>query len=273
MRCCSALEAPFIPDPEVPPDVLTIRGQPVVLDADIARLFGVETRRLNEQVRRNSSRFEGFAFQITAEEHANLRSQIAISNPGRGGARYRPHAFTEHGVVMAATVLKSEQAMAASRFIIKTFVEARRRLVFDGRNLPALMDGGQLLSIRGEAKAGLLGKLDRALGAVLDAIADPVARTTVREEAQAIASEGLRSIQAYLERPGVQNEKTLAEVHRLLADADALAAEAAVRTTENQHRQLALMAKQLRLVLVAQQFLETGGVDALLETLKDLERA
>lgn len=108
---------------------------------------------------------------------------------------------------------------------------------------------------------------------MLDAIADPVARTTVREEAQAIAAEGLHAIKAYLRRPGVQNEKTLAEVQKLLAEADALVAETAARVTENQHRQLALLAKQLRLVLVAQQYLETGSVDALLATLQDLERA
>jgi hypothetical protein len=117
-----------------------------------------------------------------------------------------------------------------------------------------------------------MSKLDRALGHVLDAIADPVARTTVREEAQAIAAEGLQAIKAHLRRPGVQNEKTLAEVQKLVAEVDALAAETAARVTENQHRQLALLAKQLRLVLVAQQYLETGSVDALLATLKDLER-
>lgn len=107
---------------------------------------------------------------------------------------------------------------------------------------------------------------------MLDAIADPEAQTTVRDEAHAIAAEGLRSIKAYLKRAGVQNEKTLAEVRKLLAEADALEAETAQKRTENQHRQLALLAKQLRLVLVAQQYLETGGVEGLLATLKDLER-
>lgn len=250
-----------------------IGEQTVVLDADLARLFGVETKRLNEQVRRNADKFVGFAFRLSTEDFVGLRSQFAASNPGRGGRRYRPYVFTEHGVVMAATVLQTERAVAASRFIIKAFVAARRSLVSDGDNLPALVDARQLLPIRSEARAGLMNKLDMALSRVLDAIADPVAQTTVREEAQAIAAEGLRSIKAYLKRPGIQNEKTLAEVQKLLAEADALVAEAAVKVTENQHRQLALLAKQLRLVLVAQQYLETGRVDALLATLKDLERA
>jgi hypothetical protein len=174
---------------------------------------------------------------------------------------------------MAATVVKSENAVAASRFVIKVFVEARRKtLASDGANLPSLIDARGLLPLEHEARTGLMSKLNDALGRVLDAIADPEAQTTVRDEAHAIAAEGLRSIKEYLTRAGVQNEKTLAEVRKLLAEADALEAETAQKRTENRHRQLALLAKQLRLVLVAQQYLETGGVEGLLATLKDLER-
>jgi hypothetical protein len=255
------------------PTLFAVRGQSVILDADLGRLFGVETGRLNEQMRRNAQRFEGFAFQLSADELSNLRSQNAISSLSHGGRRYRPYVFTEHGVVMAATVLKSDQAIAASRFIVKVFVEARRKtLVSDGANLPSLIDARGLLPLESEARTGLMSKLNGALGRVLDAIADPKARTTVRDEAHAIAAEGLRSIKEYLKRPGVQNEKTLAEVRKLLGEADALEAETAQKRTENQHRQLALLAKQLRLVLVAQQYLETGRVEGLLATLKDFER-
>lgn len=257
-----------------PPLVVTVRAQQVVLDADLARVFGVETRTLNQQVRRNLEKFDGFAFQLTAGETADLRSQNVMSNDGHGGRRHRPYAFTEHGVVMAATVMKSRHAIAASRFIIKVFVEARRKtLASDGRNLPGLIDARRLLPLESDARAGLMGKLNSALGRVLDAIADPVAQTTVREEAHAIAAEGLRSIKEYLKKAGVQNEKTLAEVRKLLAEAEAVEAETAQRITENQHRQLALLAKQLRLVLVAQQYLERGGVEDLLSVLKDLEGA
>ena len=118
-----------------------------------------------------------------------------------------------------------------------------------------------------------MGKLNHALDRVLDAIADPVTQTTVRDEARALAAEGLASLKDYLRRAGVQNEKTLAEVRKLLAEAEAVEAETALRATENQHRQLALLAKQLRLVLVAQQYLERGSVEDLLSVLKDLERA
>lgn len=100
--------SPAFTDDQAPP-VSVARGQSIILDADLGRLFGVETGRLNEQVRRNSLRFDGFAFQLSAKEFSNLRSQNAISSSSHGGRRYRPYAFTEHGVVMAATVLKSDQ--------------------------------------------------------------------------------------------------------------------------------------------------------------------
>lgn len=266
------MERPLSTEPSRRLDVLELRGQHVILDSDLARTFDVESKRLNEQVKRNPEKFEGFAFQLTNEEFESLRSQNATSNAGRGGRRYRPYAFTEHGVVMAATVVKSEQAIAATRFIIQVFVEARRRAP-DGSNLPSLIDARRLTPLETEARLGLMGKLNTALGRVLDAIADPVAQTTVRDEARALAAEGLASLKEHLRKAGVQNEKTLAEVRKLLAEAEAVEAETALRATENQHRQLALLAKQLRLVLVAQQYLERGGVEDLLGVLKDLERA
>lgn len=138
------------------PPVLELRGQPVVLDADLARLFGIETKQLNQQARRNTQKFDGFAFQLTTEEFKNLRSHFVTLSLPHGGRRYQPYAFTEHGVVMAATVVKSDQAIAASRFIIKVFVEARRKsLVSDGANLPSLIDARGLLPLENEARTGL----------------------------------------------------------------------------------------------------------------------
>jgi hypothetical protein len=82
---------------------VTVRGERVVLDHDLARLFGVQTKRLNEQVRRNEGRFAGYAFTLTPAEVDSLKSQIATSRTAHGGRRRPPRAFTEHGVVMAAT--------------------------------------------------------------------------------------------------------------------------------------------------------------------------
>jgi len=121
-------QTPSIIETAAPPEVFYVRGQSVVLDADLARLFQVETCSLNQQVQRNLDKFENFAFRLHGDEIEILRSQNVMSNDGRGGRRHLPYVFTEHGVVMAATVMKSETAIAATRFVIKVFVEARRGL-------------------------------------------------------------------------------------------------------------------------------------------------
>ncbi len=107
--------------------ILIIRGQKIMLDSDLAALYGVTTKRLNEQVRRNLDRFpEDFMFQLTAEEAESLRSQIATLKGGRGQHRkYLPHAFTEHGAVMLASVLNSPIAIEASIRVVRAFVRLR----------------------------------------------------------------------------------------------------------------------------------------------------
>jgi hypothetical protein len=103
-----------------------IRGVRVVLDSDLARLYGVETRRLNEQVRRNRRRFPPeFMFQLNKQELARLMSQFATSNGGRGGVRKPPLAFTEHGAIMAAAVLNSPRAIEVSVYVVRAFVQLR----------------------------------------------------------------------------------------------------------------------------------------------------
>jgi phage regulator Rha-like protein len=107
--------------------IYILRGQKVMLDSDLATLYGVSTKRLNEQVKRNLMRFpEDFMFQLTTEEVAEfLRSQFATSNTVRGGRRYLPYTFTEHGTVMLATILNSPSAISASIQIVKAFVRMR----------------------------------------------------------------------------------------------------------------------------------------------------
>ena len=116
--------------------ILLLRAQKVILDADLAALYGVETRRLNEQVRRNAERFPAdFMFQVSAEEFADLMSQSATSKPGRGGRRKLPLAFTEHGAIMAATVLNSPRAtlsLCEGRDLLGQRVEADTVLPGDG---------------------------------------------------------------------------------------------------------------------------------------------
>lgn len=119
----------LIPAERIKPCIILLRGEKVMLDRDLARLRGVETKRLNEAVKRNIERFPpDFMFQLTNREAENLRSQIATSNDGHGGARYNPYAFTEQGVAMLSSVLRSKQAVAVNIAIMRTFVQLRRIL-------------------------------------------------------------------------------------------------------------------------------------------------
>lgn len=104
--------------------ILVLRGQKVLLDADFADLYGVDTRRLNEQVRRNRERFPvDFIFELNPDEVGILKSQFATSS--WGGKRKTPYAFTEHGAIMAATVLRSPRATEISVYVVRAFVQLR----------------------------------------------------------------------------------------------------------------------------------------------------
>src|SRR3979411_3413218 len=120
--------------------ILILRGHKVILDSDLAELYGVPAKRLNEQVKRNAERFPAdFMFQLSAREHGFLRSQIATSKKGRGGRRYPPYAFTEHGAIMAATVLNSSRAVQMSVFVVRAFVRLREMLAAN-KSLAAKID-------------------------------------------------------------------------------------------------------------------------------------
>jgi ORF6N domain len=120
----------LIPTERIANAIRVIRGQRVLLDVDLAKLYGVETRVLNQAVRRNDERFPAdFMFQLTVEEYARLRSQIVILDAARGRHRkFRPYAFTEQGVAMLSGVLHSPRAVAVNVEIMRAFVELRRVL-------------------------------------------------------------------------------------------------------------------------------------------------
>lgn len=137
----------LVPISRVEAAILVLRGQKVIIDSDLAVLYGVETRRLNEQVRRNIERFPpDFVFQLTQREFGDLKSQFATSKLTWGGRRKLPLAFTEHGALMAAAVLDSEKAVEMSILVVRAFVKLR-----------SLLATHQQLAVR-------LGKLERKLG-------------------------------------------------------------------------------------------------------------
>jgi hypothetical protein len=120
--------------------ILFLRHQRVILDADLAELYGVPVRVLNQQIKRNRERFPSdFLFHLTAKEHEILRSQFVISSHKHGGRRYTPNAFTEHGAIMAATVLNSKRAVQMSVFVVRAFVRLREMLATN-RHLAGKID-------------------------------------------------------------------------------------------------------------------------------------
>lgn len=120
-------KAALVPAPAIEKRILVVRGRQVMLDEDLADLYGVETKRLIEQVKRNCDRFpEDFMFQLNKEEAAVLRSQIATSNDGRGGRRYAPCVFAEQGVAMLSSVLRSKKAIAVNIEITRPHGRAER---------------------------------------------------------------------------------------------------------------------------------------------------
>ena len=148
------------PDDASAPRILFIRNSRVMLDTDLAVLYGVPTKRFNEQVKRNLGRFPSdFMFQLTSEEFTNLRSQIATSSEGHGGRRYAPYAFTEHGAIMAATILNSQRAIDMSVFVVRAFVEYRQFL--------SLHDE---LAVQLKRLEGKVSTHDKAIAHLLDAI-------------------------------------------------------------------------------------------------------
>lgn len=121
--------------------ILVLRNQKIILDTDLAELYGVPVKRLNEQVKRNPQRFPpDFLFALTSAEHHELKSQNATSSSTHGGRRYLPNAFTEHGAIMAASVLNSRRAVEMSIFVVRAFVQMREALLVNRKVMAKLFE-------------------------------------------------------------------------------------------------------------------------------------
>ena len=146
-----------------------IRGQRVMLDEDLADLYGVLTKRLNEQVQRNTDRFpEDFTFQLTPQEFADLKSQFATSSLAHGGRRKLPWAFTEHGIAMLSSVLNSPTAVRVNIQIIRTFVRMRRLLATPGELVTQLQQLAETVQLHDRQIKAVTDVLTRMLEPVPD---------------------------------------------------------------------------------------------------------
>ena len=144
----------IVEDREIQSMIYTFRGKQVMLDSDLAKLYQVETRIFNQTVKRNIDRFpERFRFQLTEKEYENLRSQFVISSEGakHGGRRYMPYVFTEQGIAMLSSVLRSNVAVEVSIRIMDSFVEMRRFLV-SNQELFSRLDRVELKQIETDKK-------------------------------------------------------------------------------------------------------------------------
>lgn len=176
LRCIPA----FVPTEHIAQSIIVMRGHRVLLDSDLATLYGVETRRLNEQVRRNHDRFPAdFIFELTAEEFANLKSQFATSS--WGGRRKRPLAFTEHGAIVAATVLNSPRAVEMTIFVVRAFVQLRDLLTSNQELAQKFAELERKVSSHDQAIVGIL-KVIRELMHALEPTKQPRILRAGREE-------------------------------------------------------------------------------------------
>jgi hypothetical protein len=144
--------------------IFSARGHSVALDAHLAAIFGVSTGRFNEAVKRNLKRFPiDFSFVISRNEFDSLISQNAISKPGRGGRTKLPRVFTEHGALMAASILNSDHAIAMSIYVIRAFVEMREKIATNAAILKRLAEIDKTLLVHDTALRDIYRRLQPLL--------------------------------------------------------------------------------------------------------------
>lgn len=193
--------------------ILTLRGEPVVLAARVAEVFGVATREVNQAVTRNPGRFsQAHSFVLTAEEVAGLTSRGVISNPGRGGSRALPRVYTQKGVMRLATILTSPTADDATDLMIDLFIEVHRQIA-EGRTEITVANPSRLHpgSRPQPEQAGMRARIWRALDALLDTPVSAAANSTLRDEMGDVAGGAIQQLKEMLRSKGLENERVAAE--------------------------------------------------------------
>ena len=255
-----------------------IRGQEVILAADVALIYGDTTKRINERAKRHPGKFPpDFMFQLSKEEFKSLRSQSATSKLGRGGTKYLPYAFTEYGVLQTANLINTELADSVSVFVIRAFVEMRRTLIAQQQALVSASKNASKIPNVTSLHSELLPKLQSTIGRILESVIDAEKGTTVKDEALDILKESISNLKQQLRQKGLQNEEITARVSKLLAEAENQRATARKTRAESEQIEFMNTIKKLRLVLEAQLIMVSEGghkdkqklID-LIEVLKDV---
>lgn len=246
-----------------------VRDERVMLDADLAALFGVPTRVFNQAFKRNRERFPAsWAFELTADELDDLRSQNVISSlsgANWGGRRYLPWAFTEHGVVLAASLLNSDRAKAVMQLVVEVFVQARRGQL--GGNALAQRASKPVIAA---SRPGINHRLQSMIERLMESLISQDDQRSLREEAQAVFRESIDHIRAKLGRAGFENEEIAARATKLLAEAEATKATAVKTRAEADDIAVRTLARKLTMVLEADRAIARGEMEGFLEVLKEL---
>jgi len=205
-------------------NAFTLRGEPVMLAPDVALIFHVKTREIVQNITRNPDIFpERYAFELTPEEVATLRSAGVISKPGRGGSRALPWAVTRKGAMRLATIMKTPRAIQATDIFIDVFDEVLRQ-VQAGRGQLTITNPSQLIET--EADRTMIGnlrqQLSEAVGGLLNTVVDAKAKTTVADELRAVSADAVGHLKAWLQSNSVANEKIRAETLLILEQAQDL---------------------------------------------------
>ncbi len=198
-----------------------MRGLPVMLAADVAVIFGVETREIVQNVKANPDFFpERYAFQLTAEETEGLRSAGLISKPGRGGSRALPWVVTRKGAIRLATIMKSERAMRAADIFIDIFDEVVEQVAAGSRAL-AITNPSRIAPSEEDRSMieGVRDQLRKATRSLLDTVVDESANTTVADELQQVSAEAVGHVKAWLRGKSVANSKIEAETLLIIEQA------------------------------------------------------
>lgn len=206
--------------------VLVVRGQSVMLDAEVAARFGVETRAINQAVARNPRKFrEAHCFRLTAAEAGDLKSQSVMSNPARGGFQGQPMVYTVPGVARLATVLTSPEALDATDLILETFIAVQLQVAQGHRSI-AVPHADRLMPGDPEESIKLSRKLREAMTALLDAVIDVKTGASLRDTAGAMTADALAHLRDRLRTRGLENDKLAAETLLILKQAELVEAQA-----------------------------------------------
>jgi len=243
------------PKPTKPADlpartpVYLFRDAPVVLDRDVARAFGAETKRVNEARKRNAAKFnKHHAFQLNQTEFQQLKSQLATSNPGRGGANRAPWVYTVKGIGRLAMILDTPQALLASDRILDTFLQIQQQLALGEDQLTIAAPAKLLPDAEArETARKIRARLLKGVQALADSVFTYEEQSAARTAATRVSDKVWKDALERLRTKGLENEKLVADTELVLAEARKLNAEADGIDLDNLEKRIRLVERSYRM--------------------------